>query len=114
MSPLYTTLVYNQGHCPAFPINPDHHQPLTLRIALTTQPLISDATGVTLTLLWLGESLKDVRAEFGSEGAESKEVSGLLLEEAEVSEQLSEGALGERLEWKERVVVLGTAGRGLE
>ena len=48
------------------------------------------------------------------EGAESKEVSKLPLEEAEVLEQPLEGALGEGLEWKERAVVLGTAGRGLE
>ena len=47
--------------------------------------------------------------EFGSEGAESKEVSELPLEEAEVSEWPSEGVLGEGLEWKERAVVLGTA-----
>ena len=48
------------------------------------------------------------------EGAESKEVSELPLEEAEVSGQPSEGASGEELEWKERAVALGTAGRGLE
>ena len=58
------------------------------------------------------------------EGAESKGISKLPLEEAEVleqplegaevSEQPSEGVLGEGLEWKERVVVLGTAGRDLE
>ena len=79
-----------------------------------TQPLISDAAGVALTPLWLGESPKNVGAEFGSEGAESEEVSGLLSEEAEVSEQPSEGVSGERLEWKESVVALGTAGRGSE
>ena len=45
---------------------------------------------------------------------ESKEVSRLPLEEAEVSEQPLEGVLGEVLEWKEHVVALGTAGRGLE
>ena len=60
------------------------------------------------------ESPKNVRAEFGLEGAESKEVSGLLLEEAEVSEQPSEGVSGERLEWKERAVALGPTGRGSE
>ena len=60
------------------------------------------------------ESPKNVRVEFGSEGAESEEVSELLSEEAEVLEQPSEGVSGERLEWKEHVVVLGTAGRGLE
>ena len=45
---------------------------------------------------------------------ESEEVSRLPLEEVEVSEQPSEGVLGKRLEWKERAVALGTAGRGLE
>ena len=70
--------------------------------------------GVALTLLWLRESLRNVGAEFGSEGAESEEVSGLLSEEAEVSEQPLEGVSGKRLEWKEHVVALGTAGRGLE
>ena len=79
-----------------------------------TQPLISDAVGVALSLLWLGESPKNVRVEFVLEGAESKEVSGLPSEEAEVLEQLSEGVLGEGLEWKEHVVALGTVGRGLE
>ena len=70
--------------------------------------------GVALTPLRLGESPKNVGAEFGLEGAESKEVSGSLLEEVEVSEQPLEGVLGERLEWKEHAVVLGTAGRGLK
>ena len=70
--------------------------------------------GVALTPLWLRESLKNVGAEFGSEGVESREVSGLPLEEAEVLEQPLEEMLVEGLEWKERVVVLGTAGRGLE
>ena len=60
--------------------------------------------GVTLSLLRLRESPKSVRAEFGSEGAESKEV----------SEQPSEGVLGEGSEWKERVVALGTVERGSE
>ena len=73
-----------------------------------------DTTGVALTPLWLREPLKNVRVEFRSEGAESEEVSRLLSEEAEVLEQPSEGVLGERLEWKERVVALGTAGKGLE
>ena len=41
------------------------------------------------------ESLKNVGAEFGSEGVESEEVSRLPLEEAEVSEQPSEGVSGE-------------------
>ena len=79
-----------------------------------TRPLILDATGVALTPLQLRESLKNVRVEFVSEGAESKEVSGLLSGEAEVSEQPLEGVLGERLEWKECAVALGTAGMGLE
>ena len=73
-----------------------------------------DAAGVALSPSWLRESLKNVRAEFGLEGAESKEASGLLLEEAEVSEQPSEGVSGERLEWKEHGVALGPAGRDLE
>ena len=75
---------------------------------------ISDAMGVALSLLQLGESLKNVRAEFRSEGVESEEVSELPLEEAEVSEQPLEGVLGEGLEWKEHAVLLRTAGRGLE
>ena len=79
-----------------------------------TRPLISDAMGVALSLLRLRESLKIVRVEFGLEGAESEEVSGLPLEEAEVSEQPSEGVSGEGSEWKERTVVLGNAGRGSE
>ena len=70
--------------------------------------------GVTLSPLWLGESPKNIGAEFRSEGAESEEVSGLPSEEAEVSEQPSEGVSGEGLEWKERAVALGTAGRGSE
>ena len=70
--------------------------------------------GVALTPSQLGESPKNVRAEFGSEGAESKEVSKLLSEEVEVLEQPSEGVLGKRLEWKEHVVALGPAGRGSE
>ena len=45
---------------------------------------------------------------------ESKEVSELPLEEVEVLEQPLEGVSGEGSEWKECVVVLGTAGRGLE
>ena len=70
--------------------------------------------GVTLSPLQLRESLKSVGPEFGSEGVESEEVSGLPLEEVEVSEQPLEGVLGEGLEWKEHVVALGTAGRGSE
>ena len=42
------------------------------------------------------------------EGAESKEVSELFSEEAEVSEQPSEGVSGEGLVWMEHVVALGT------
>ena len=79
-----------------------------------TQPLILDAAGVTLSPLWLEESPKNIGVEFRLEGAESKEVSGLLLEEAEVSEQPLEGVSGERLEWKEHAVALGPAGRGSE
>ena len=70
--------------------------------------------GITLSLLQLGESPKNVRAESILEGAESEEVSKLPLEEAEVLEQPLEGVSGEGLEWKEHAVVLGTAGRGLE
>ena len=112
MSLLYTTLVYDQGHCPAFPIDPDHHQPLTSCITLTTRPLILDAVGAALSPLWLGEFPKNVGPDFGSEGMESKEVSGLPLEEVEVS--ASEGMSGEESEWKEHTVALGTAGRGSE
>ena len=60
-----------------------------------TRPLISDAAGAALSPLWLGEFLKNVGPDFGSEGAESEEVSGLPSEEAEVSEQPSERVLGE-------------------
>ena len=70
--------------------------------------------GVALSPLQLRESPKNVRAEFGSEGVESEEVSGLPSEEVEVLEQPSEGVLGKGSEWKEHVVVLGTAGRGWE
>ena len=111
---LYTTLVYDQGHLPAFPINPDHHWPLTSHIALMIWPLISDAAGVALTPSWLGESPKNMGAEFGLEGVESEEVFMLLSEEVEILEQPSEGVLGERLEWKECVVALGPAGRDSE
>ena len=79
-----------------------------------TRPLISDAVGATLSPLRLGEFQKNVRPDFRSEGAESKEVSGLPLEEVEVLEQPSEGMSGEGSEWKECAVVLGTAGRGSE
>ena len=56
-----------------------------------TRPLISDATGVTLSPLQLGEFLKNIGLDFGSEGAESEEVSGLPLEEVELLEQRLEG-----------------------
>ena len=45
---------------------------------------------------------------------ESEEISELPLEKVEVLEQPLEEVLGEVLGWKECVVVLGTAGRGLE
>ena len=114
MNLLYTTLVYDQGYRLAFPIDPDHHRPLTLHITLTTQPLISDAVGVALSPLWLGEFPKNIGPDFRSEGAESEEVSGLPSEEVELSEQPLEGVSGKGLKWKERMVALGTAGRGLE
>ena len=79
-----------------------------------TQPLISDAAGVTLSPLQLRESPKNIRAEFGSEGAESKEVTGLPSEEAEFLEQLLEGVSDKGSEWKERMVALQNAGGGLE
>ena len=52
--------------------------------------------------------------DFGSESVDSEEVSGLLLEEAEVSEQPLEGMLVEGSEWEERAGALGTAGWGSE
>ena len=70
--------------------------------------------GVTLSLLRLGESPRNIGAVFRLEGAESEEVFGFPLEEAEVSEQPSERVSGEGSEWKECVVALGTAGRGSE
>ena len=114
MSPLYITLVHDQGHHLALPTNPDHPQPLISHITLTTRLLISDATGAALSPLQLGESPRNIGAEFRSEGVESEEVSKLPSEEAEVSEQSSEGVLDEGLEWREHAVVLGTAGRGSE
>ena len=60
------------------------------------------------------ESLRNIGAEFGLEGMESKEVFKLPLEEAEVSEQSSEGVSDKGLEWREHAVVLGTAGSDLE
>ena len=77
------------------------------------RPLILDAVGATLSLLQLRESLRNIGAEFGSEGMESEEVSELPSEEAEVSEQSLEGVSDEGLEWRECTVVLGTAGRDL-
>ena len=61
--------------------------------------------GATLSPLRLGESLRNIRAEFGSEGMESKEVSKLPLEEVEVSEQFSEGVSDEGPEWRECAVL---------
>ena len=86
MSPLYITLVHDQGHCLALPTDPDHPQPLISRITLMMRPLILDAAGATLSPLQLGESPRNVGAEFGSEGTESEEVSELPSEEVEVSE----------------------------
>ena len=114
MSPLYTTLIYNQGHLPAFPTNPDHPRPLISCITLTTRPLILDAVGAALSLLWLGESPRNIRAEFRSEGTDSEEVSKLPLEEVEVSKQSLEGVSDKGSEWRECAVVLGTVGRGSE
>ena len=86
MIPLYITLVHDQGHRPALPTDPDHPQPLISCITLMMRLLISDAAGAALSLLRLGESLRNVGTEFGSEGMESEEVSELPLEEVEVSE----------------------------
>ena len=107
-------LIYDQGHLPAFPTDPDHPRPLISHITLMTRPLILDAARAALSLLRLGESPRNVRAEFGSEGTESEEVSKLPLEEVEVLEQSSEGVSDEGLEWREHAVVLGTAGRDSE
>ena len=114
MSPLYTTLIYDQGHLLAFPTDPDHPRPLISHITLTTRHLILDATGAALSLLRLGESLRNVGAEFRSEGTESEEVSELPSEEVEVLEQSSEGVSDEGSEWREHAVVLGIVGKGLE
>ena len=62
-----------------------------------TQPLILDAVGATLSPLWLGGFPKNVGPDFRLEGAESKEVSGLPSEEAELSEQPLEGVSGKGL-----------------
>ena len=48
------------------------------------------------------------------EGVEDKEVSKLPSEEVEVLEQPLEGVSDKGSEWKECMVVLGTAGRGSE
>ena len=79
-----------------------------------TRPLILGAMGAALSPLQLGESPRNVGAEFGLEGTESEEVSELPLEEVEVLEQSLEGVSDEGLEWRECAVVLGTAGRDLE
>ena len=76
--------------------------------------MILDALGATLSLLQLQEYLENVRAESGLEGVELEGVSELPLEEVEVSEQPSEGVLGEALGWKEQAVALGIAGRDSE
>ena len=60
------------------------------------------------------EYSENIGAEFGSEGAELKEVSKLPLEEVEVSELPSEKVLGEALGWKECMAMLEIARRGLE
>ena len=52
--------------------------------------------------------------EFGLEGAELEEIFELPSEDVEVLEQPLEEVSGEVLGWKECVVVLGIAGRGLE
>ena len=70
--------------------------------------------GVALSPLRLGGFLKNVGPDFGSEGAESKEVSRSPSEEVELSEQPSEGMSGKGLEWKEHTVALGAAERGSE
>ena len=98
MSPLYTTLVHDQGHRPAFPTNPDHPQPLILCVTLMMRPLILDAAGATLSPLRLQEYPENIGVEFRSEGVELEEVSELPSEEVEVSEQPSEGVLGKGLE----------------
>ena len=67
--------------------------------------------GVTLSSLRLRGFPKNVGPDFGSEGADSEEVSGSPSEEAELLEQPSEGMSGEGLEWKEHAVALGAAGR---
>ena len=85
----HTSLVCDQGHHLAFPINPDHPQPLISCITLVMRPLILDAVGAASSLLQPGEYPNNIGAEFRLEGAESEEVSELPLEEVEVSEQAS-------------------------
>ena len=79
-----------------------------------TRPLILDAVGAALSPLRLREFPKNVRADFGSESADSEEVSGLPSEEAEVSERPLEGMSVEGSEWGEHAGALGTAGWGSE
>ena len=67
-----------------------------------------------LYLHYGSEFLKNVGVDFRSESADSKEVSGLPLEEAEVSERPSEGMSVKGSEWKECAGALGTAGWGSE
>ena len=54
--------------------------------------------GAALSPLQLREYPENIRAEFGSEGAELEEVSKLPLEEVEVSEQPLEGVSDKGLE----------------
>ena len=78
------------------------------------QPLISDAVVATPSPLQPQAYPENIRVEFGSEDVELEEVSKLPLEEVEVLEQPLKEVLGEVLGWKECVIVLGIAGRGLE
>ena len=70
--------------------------------------------GATLSPLQLREFPKNVGVDFRSESADSKEVSGLPLEEVEVLEQPLEGMSVKGSEWEERAGALGTAGWGSE
>ena len=70
--------------------------------------------GATPSPLLPQEYLENVVAGFRLEGVELEEVSELPSEEAEVFEQPLEKVSGEVLGWKECVVVLRIAGRGLE
>ena len=78
------------------------------------QPLILNDVGAAPSPLQPQEYPKNIRAEFRLEGVELEEVSELPSEEVEVLEQPLEEVLGEVLGWKEHVVVLEIAGRGLE